>query len=219
MPSIRFLILAATILIGGCGRDSESPADSRDASLPGVYSGTFPCANCPGIRTTLWLRPDGRFFIRQIYLEVTDSESTTTYNLGRWASIAGGRIVELRGAGPKRSYTRPDRETLVLYTESDLEHRLTRDQSTQDFAAMIAMSGMMSMTGDRASFLECLTELAAPVEKGGDFARFRRHYRNADAHGEPVFVEFDGRFIWLGDGSLKSFAIDRFKTVKDGQEC
>ncbi len=219
MHSRVFLILAATILIGGCSSDGESPADSRDASLPGVYSGTFPCANCPGIRTTLWLRADGRFFIRQNYLEATDSESITTYNLGRWTPIARGRIVELRGAGPKRSYTRPDRETLLLYTESDLEHRLTRDQRMRDFAAMITMSGMMSMTGDRASFVECLTELAAPVEKGGDFARFQRHYRNAQAHGKPVFVEFDGRFIWLGDGSLKSFAIDRFKTVKDGREC
>ena len=111
MHSRVFLILAATILIGGCSSDGESPADSRDASLPGVYSGTFPCANCPGIHTTLWLRADGRFFIRQNYLEATDSESITTYNLGRWTPIARGRIVELRGAGPKRSYTRPDRET------------------------------------------------------------------------------------------------------------
>jgi copper homeostasis protein (lipoprotein) len=219
MPSIRLLILAATLLIGGCSSDGESPADSRNASLPGVYSGTFPCANCPGIRTTLWLRSDGRFFIRQVYLEATDNGSDATYNLGRWNSIADGRIIELRGAGPKRSYTRPDRETLVLYTESDLEYRLTRDQGMQDFTPMIAMSGMMSMSGDSATFSECLTGLVAPVDKGGDFARFQRQYRNANARGKPAFVEFDGRFLWSGDGSLKSFTIDAFKTVRDGREC
>jgi hypothetical protein len=106
-----------------------------------------------------------------------------------------------------------------MHSESDLEHRLSRDQRMRDFTPMISMSGMMSVSGNGASFAECLTGYVAPVENGGDFARFRRQYRNADAHGEPAFVEFDGRFIWSRDGSLKSFAIDRFKTVRDGREC
>lgn len=215
----RLLIVAITFLIGGCGGDSMSPADSRDASLPGVYSGTFPCRNCPGIQTTLWLRSDGRFFMRQRYPEDTDSEEVTTYNLGRWSWFAGHEILELRGAGPKRSFRYPDTGTLIMGTDSDLEHRLSRERTTPNFTSTIAMSGTMSFRGDSASFTECLTGLAAPVEKGGDFARFQRQYRNANVHGKPAFVEFEGRFIWSGNGSLKSVIIERFKTVKDGRAC
>lgn len=221
MLSRRFLILAATVLIGGCGKDTDdmSSGDSYDPSLPGVYSGTFPCRNCPGIETTLWLRPDKRFFIRQRYPGDADSEEVTTYNLGRWVLIGDGRVLDLRGAGPVRSFTRSDRDTLVMRGDVEIEHRLSREGAIREFTSTIAVSGVMNVAGDKVSFRECLTGLSAAVEKGGDFARFQRQYRNAKSHGEPAFVEFDGRFIWFGDGSLRSFAIERFKTVREGRTC
>lgn len=221
MLSRRFLILAATVLIGGCGKSSDdmSSGDSYDPSLPGVYSGTFPCRNCPGIETTLWLRPDQRFFIRQRYPEDGDSKEATTFNLGRWSLIADGRVLDLRGAGPVRSFTRSDRDTLIMRGDSKIEHRLSRERAAREFTSTIAMSGMMSIRGDGASFRECLTGLSAVVEKGGDYTRFQRQYRSTKSRGKPAFVEFEGRFIWLGDGSLKSVAIERFKTVREGRTC
>ena len=221
MRPIRLLIFAVTVLICGCGKSSDdmSSGDSYDPSLPGVYSGTFPCRNCPGIETTLWLRPDKRFFFRQRYPEDTDSAEVTTFNLGRWNLIADGRVLDLRGAGPVRSFTRSDRDTLLMRGDSELEHRLSREPKTTRFTSKITMSGMMSIRGDGASFRECLTGLSAVVEKGGDYARFQRQYRSAKSRGEPAFVDFEGRFIWLGDGSLKSVAIERFKTVREGKAC
>lgn len=221
MHSRRLLILAAIALVGsGCSDgDDMSSGDSYDPSLPGVYSGTFPCRNCPGIETTLWLRPDHRFFIRQRYPEDADGEAVTTYNLGRWNLIADGRVLDLRGAGPVRSFTRSNRDTLVMRSDAEIEHRLTRERSTSPFLSTVALSGMMRMTGSNASFTECLTGFTAPVRQGGDFARFKRQYRNASVQGQPAFVEFEGRFTWSKSGSLESFTIERFKTVKDGQAC
>jgi hypothetical protein len=220
MPSRRLLIVAVTLLLGSCGRDDDSKS-SADlfGSLPGVYNGTFPCRNCPGIRTTLWLRSDGRFFIRRRYPEGPDSDEVTTYNLGRWSWMADISALELRGAGPIRTFRHPHRNTLIMRTESDLEYRLSREPTTSNFTSTIAMSGLMSMTGGSASFAECLTGLAAPVDKVGDFERFQRQYRSVGAQGKPVYVEFEGGFSWAADGSLQAFTIERFITIKEGRAC
>jgi hypothetical protein len=127
--------------------------------------------------------------------------------------------LELRGAGPIRTFSYPDQNTLIMHTESDLEHRLSREPTTSNFTSTIAMSGLMSMTGSSATFTECLTGFSAPVDKVGDFARFQRQYRSVGGQGKPVYVEFDGRFSWAADGSLKAFAIERFMTVRKGRTC
>jgi copper homeostasis protein (lipoprotein) len=215
----RLLILAVVFLVGACSSDSMSPADSHDPSLPAVYSGTFPCINCAGIQTTLWLRPDMRFFFRQQYLDDSGRKGEASYNLGRWSWDARGNVLELKGAGPARRLTHPDRGILIMRTESDLEHRLSRKQATLDFTPTIRVSGMMKVTGDSATFTECLTGFVAPVRKGGEFARFRHQYRSAVGGSEPAYVELEGSFSWSGDGSLKSLTIERFVTVKDNRAC
>jgi hypothetical protein len=213
-----FLVIA---LVGGCSddRDSGSSAALAEVSLPGVYAGVFPCDGCSGITATLWLRNDGRFFFRQRYPADNAREAMDAYNLGRWSLIANGRVIELRGAGPRRSFMRMDRDTLLMQTDSDLEHRLTRDATEPDFSATIRMAGMMRMSGDNASFSECLTGLVAPVNRGGDFARFRHQYRSAGGRIGPTYVELEGRFSWSGDGALKSLTIERFVTVKANGSC
>jgi len=217
----RLAILFAIAMVGGCSddRDSDSSAELPEASLPGVYAGVFPCDGCPGIMATLWLRKDGRFFIRQRYPADNAREGMDAYNLGRWSFIADDRAIELRGAGPRRTFMRMDRDTLLMQTDSDLEHRLTRDPTRPDFSATIRMAGMMRMSGDSASFTECLTGFVAPVSKGGDFARFRHQYRSAGGRSELTYVELEGRFSWSDDGSPKSLTIERFITVKANGAC
>ncbi|MDH3578579.1 MAG: copper resistance protein NlpE N-terminal domain-containing protein [Gammaproteobacteria bacterium] len=215
------LILLVIVLVGGCSDDgdSDSPEELPKASLPGVYAGVFPCEGCPGITSTLWLRSDGRFFFRQQYPEDNVREAMDAYSIGRWSSIDDDRGIELSGSGPRRTFMRLDRDTLVMRTHSDLEHRLTRDSTTADLSATIRMEGTMRTLGDSVSFTECLTGFVAPVSRGGDFARFRHQYRSADRRSEPTYVELEGRFSWSGDGSLKSLIIERFITVKANGAC
>jgi hypothetical protein len=217
----RLAILLVIAMIGGCSddRDSDSSAELSEASLPGVYAGVFPCEGCPGITATLWLRNDGRFFFRQQYPADDAREAMDAYNLGRWSSLSKDRAIELRGAGPRRTFMRMDRDTLLMQTDSDLEHRLTRDPMKTDFSATIRMAGMVRMLGDNVMFTECLTGFVAPVSKGGDFARFRHQYRSAARRSEPTYVELEGRFFWSGDGTLKSLTIERFVTVKADGSC
>jgi len=217
----RPLILLVIALVGGCSDDgdSDSPEELPKASLPGVYEGVFPCEGCPGIASTLWLRSDGRFFFRQRFAADDAREAMDAYGLGRWSSITDNRTIELRGAGPTRIFTRMDTDTLIMRTDSDLEHRLTRDPAAPEFSATIRLAGMMRRVGASASFSECLTGLVAPVSKNGDFARFWHHYRSAGRRSEPTYVELEGRLSWAGDGALKSLTIERFITVKADGAC
>lgn len=221
MLSDRLLILVTVALIGGCSadHDSDSPEELSDTSLPGVYTGTFPCDGCPGIQTTLWLRSDGRFFIRQTFPGDDGGEAMNAYNLGRWSWIAGDDVLVLNGAGPARTFARPDFDTLLMRTHSDIEHRLSRDPGSPDFSSTINMAGMMSMHGGSTSFAECLTGFAAPVKQGAEFDRFLHQYRSAGGRGKSVYVELEGRFIWADDGALKLISIERFITIKTGRSC
>jgi hypothetical protein len=184
-----------------------------------VYEGVFPCEGCPGIASTLWLRSDGRFFFRQLFAADDAREAMDVYGLGRWSSISDNRTIELRGAGPTRNFTRMDTDTLIMRTDSDLEHRLARDPTSPEFSATIRLAGMMRRVGASVSFTECLTGLVAPVRKNGDFARFWHHYRIAGRSSEPTYVELEGGFSWSDDGALKSLTIERFITVKTDGAC
>ncbi len=221
MTRKRLLVLLVTILLASCSKepDSDTGIALPESSLPGVYSGVFPCEGCPGIAATLWLRPDGRFFFQQRYPADATREEMDVYGLGRWRIADEDRAIRVTGSGPERTFVRLDHDTLLMQTESDLEHRLTRDPSATEFSASIRMEGTMSMRGGSVFFTECLTGFAAPVSKGGDFAKFRHQYRSVGGEKKPTYVEFEGRFLWSGDGAPQSVTIERFITVKEKGSC
>lgn len=106
-----------------------------------------------------------------------------------------------------------------MRTDSDLDYRLVREPVATDFSGIIRMSGLMRMQGGVASFAECLTGIVAPVNKAGDFKRFRHQYRGATGQGKPAYVELEGRFLWSDDGALESLMIERFITVRADAGC
>jgi len=217
----RLQILFVIVLVASCGddRDSNSVVEFTDASLPGVYAGTFPCDGCAGIETVLWLRADKRFFFQQRYLADDTQQAMDAYNLGRWSNVGDDREIVLAGAGPARTFMRLDRDVLIMLTDSELEHRLIRDPGAPEFSATIRMAGIMRMHGDGTSFTECLTGLVAPVSRGGDFARFRHQYRSVGGRSKPAYVELEGRFSWSDDGRPKSLTITQFSTIKANGAC
>lgn len=216
IPSVLLFALAA-----GCGDEhgNQSATDIPPASLPGVYSGIFPCDGCAGIPTTLWLRSDGRFFFRQSYPSDETNSADYVYSLGRWSLGTGHDAVELRGSGPVRAFSRPSRDVLIMRTMSDREHRLTRVPDAPEFSAAMRLSGMTQILGSDVSFTECLTGFEVPVSKGGDFPRFWHQVRSVGQSSEPVYVELEGRFAWAGDGAPQSVRIQRFITVRADAAC
>src|SRR6185436_8756333 len=80
----------------------------------------FPCSNCAAIEATLWLRPDGRFFLRQRFTDDAESSNGTkprapaaTYGLGRWVWDDIAAELVLHGGGPERRLVVSDSEHLA----------------------------------------------------------------------------------------------------------
>jgi hypothetical protein len=212
------------LLISACGdRDpagTDVPGPSPD-SLSGVWSGTFPCSNCPGIDTTLWLRPDGRFFLEQRYLadDVSDEQRLVAYGLGRWQWQGEGHGLVLSGEGPQREFTRPDENTLFMHTASPIEHRLDRSGTDFNFDGVLAMQAVVR-AGERGYVLsECLTGYEVPVANGGDYRRFAEQFRSIVPRGESAPLEFEGHFNWDEAGPPASVTIERFVRLLSEGGC
>jgi copper homeostasis protein (lipoprotein) len=48
---------------------STSESEQLHGDMTGIYSGLLPCADCPGIETTLTINPDNTYKIAQVYTE------------------------------------------------------------------------------------------------------------------------------------------------------
>jgi heat shock protein HslJ len=101
-PSATLLLLA-TLACHSHGTDVAS-AGPTPLPVPATYAGTLPCADCPGIRLTLTLLPDGSYRLRQTYADRPGTFDET----GRWEIQGDGApTVVLRAAeggrnGPRR---------------------------------------------------------------------------------------------------------------------
>jgi heat shock protein HslJ len=115
------LLLTAPV---GCeapaGDIDESPALSTPPSaevlaalrVPAGFRGTLPCADCPGVRTTLELDADGSAILRRLYFEAEDGFDAATVQPARWTTTESGQLV-VRPDGGEAIYFGFDRSGLL----------------------------------------------------------------------------------------------------------
>ena len=207
-----------------------SGSDSTDGSktthmpdgLPGVYAGDFPCSNCAAIAATLWLRPDGRFFLRQSYVEADGTaDGSSSYALGRWRWDDAAAFIVLTGAGPQRRFSWVDQQRLKLHTVSTVEHLLTRDPLAPPFADRLRLDGESTIIEGNAVFTECLTGLQFQIAKDGGFNELRRRHRVVNSRGKVALTSVDARIteVAAGDAVAELLVIDRVVDLKPGVGC
>jgi heat shock protein HslJ len=121
------LLGLALLMVTGCGQSSEAPsadpaaepppqpAEAAPAEAPsppdghssrialdwaGTYSGTLPCASCPGIETEVTLNADGTFRLSRLYL---DEGAAPDVRTGTFEWNEAGSAVSLdESAGEQR---------------------------------------------------------------------------------------------------------------------
>jgi len=217
--TMRLLVFGLILFLSGCGgtREPGEPAPAERRPPPGVYAGTFPCANCAGIDTTLWLRSDGRFFFRQRYLDAREAE-LGGYNLGRWRWSAESGLV-LAGAGPVRRFTLLSDGRLEMITATGLDHLLERERGAPDFVDRIRLDGRVVLEDGQLRLTECLSGLSAELRGGEDHARLRQRLRSLVGYGAPALVELEGRFMWTSTGRASALTVDRFFSIRPDGGC
>lgn len=109
----KIFILACTcFLIYACGNnpksnkssdtDSVSVVDMHNAEnsldYQGIYKGTLPAADCPGIETTLTVKKDNSFTLQLVYI---DRNSTFS---GKGSYTIDGNIIALKSEDGSMQY-------------------------------------------------------------------------------------------------------------------
>jgi copper homeostasis protein (lipoprotein) len=99
---MRLIISTLVLFLCGCAASSGDVAvaddshNSRNAlDWPGTYSGTVPCADCEGIRTSVTLRDDGSFERERLYL---GKSAAPMRDSGRFSWNEAGSIITLVSA-------------------------------------------------------------------------------------------------------------------------
>lgn len=99
---------AAVAGLAGCassaspGPNEASPAAAAQSPSPmqrasGVYAGELPCADCPGIRTTLYLRASG------VYTRISEYVDRGSFEEGGSWTIDGASLIRMTPAAPGAS--------------------------------------------------------------------------------------------------------------------
>lgn len=215
------LLILVAVFFSACNDSTDSAAGEPPdrAAIAGVYRGIFPCEDCAGIDSSLWLRADGRYFFRQRYPADEQHEAMDAFSLGRWRWLEGESALELRGSGPVRVFEQRSVDTLDMRSNSELRHHLVRDMAAGRFTASLPMSGTVERTGETTFFTECLTGLRVPLTSNSSLRRFQHQQRGANTGGSPAFVKLEGHFSWAADNQPAAVTIDRFITVKEDGGC
>jgi copper homeostasis protein (lipoprotein) len=217
MRKVTIVMLVA--MLGACDKDDGDTGDAPVvdlAALPGVYAGTLPCGNCPGIAVRLWLRDDGVFFMRQDYMATVDSPTERVHALGHWTWDAAAALV-LRGRGPERrfSYQAP---RLEMHTLSGERPILERD-TEEPFTDSLSLQGEYISTGDAATFAECLTGLRFRVHEDARGRDLRRRHRSVSPADRAALVSIDAHIAPPGAAPGEVLIVDNFVALRPGTDC
>ena len=191
---------------------------------PVTYAGTLPCADCPGIDTTVTLLEDGTFRLRQAHRD----RPTIQHDLGRWTieenghlslhgeegrlfRIAGGTVLEML-----------DRSGAPIASQAP--HVLSRVAQVDRIRDVMPMRGTYAYMADAGRFTECRTGTVLPVAQLGANAQLETAYAEARRDpGVPLLVDFMGHFEELpameGDRQIEHVVVDVFQRVERDATC
>jgi len=236
MPSLlKMLLLAlASGLAVAAPPDQAQPGRSAEdiaqrlQPLPATYSGTLPCADCPGIRYALNLFPDHVYYLREEYV----GEPTKAFDdIGRWGLSSDGTQLVLQGGreAPLRFVLKDPNRLRRLdldgrEIDSILNYDLAREPGFVPFEPRLHVRGMYSYMADAALLRECITERRYAVPALGENLRLEESYLKARRQpGEPLLVNAEVRIIKQprmdGTGEEEAMVIERFLNVWPGETC
>jgi copper homeostasis protein (lipoprotein) len=221
------LVLVLALSAGGCSKRSDHEQKTpfpMPTDLAGVYGGSFPCADCTSIAATLWLRDDGRFFLRQSLIVDGGVTESSSYSFGHWSWDENSAEIVLAARGPERRLMHVDGEHLQLRTASAVPHVLERDAQAPWFADRVQLDGESTIAAKGGgTFLECATGLQLPIAEVGAYKELRRQNRLLNAVGKMTLTSVEAHIVnVLAEDSTRRevLVVDKvLATIKPGQGC
>lgn len=183
------------------------------------FIGTLPCADCPGIAFHLNLYRDGRFEIRQEYLE----RNNILLVKGTW--LLEQRTLHLMNQQhtlPTFQFVSNRRLTMLDMAGkpivSSLNYHLDRSERLQSIDTRRPMLGLYQVNGDSATFTQCDSGERFQVAMTQHHMPMLRNYRqDPQLSGQAVIATLTGR---LGNGQdSNTLFIDQFEQFWPGAAC
>jgi uncharacterized lipoprotein NlpE involved in copper resistance len=191
MKHIPHLFLAGALL-ASCATP-ETPADTSGADStqvgadtvamatgwPGYYTGTLPCADCPGIETSLWVRSDSTFVLQQLYV---DRDSVPSGTIGQWHVVNNMLTIGQDGDKPDfwRSTIKGIEEVDEMGQPFDGGLNYTLEKLADgigDAIPRMHLVGTFTYVADAQSFKPCWSHYTWPCAAGMDMG---------EEEGEPL---------------------------------
>lgn len=158
----------------------------------GFFSGTLPCADCPGIHTQLWVRPDSTFILGERYI---DRDSMAIARFGHWHVVDGLLTI---GSGPdKPEYWKPVAKGLVNVDEEGKEWqvgpKMALDRSAKAVPVpVMRMTGAYVFAEGSHSFTPCGAVQAYPLAvSGGDLGLEKLYTKRFKKKKGALYVELE----------------------------
>lgn len=198
-------------------------------NLPASFTGTLPCADCPGIRYQLNLFPDDSFFVRTTFV---DRPGGVKDSFGSWTLSSDRRVVVLKSGNEAPEYfSIRDAQTL---RKLDLEGREIKSMASYDLHRSARLQpidirstfrGSYRSAGDGSEFVECSTGQKWPVATEGAVRDLEVTYRQTRKQaGDAVMVTLEGRVApgteaMRTTGPASMLVVDRVVRAAAGESC
>lgn len=231
---MKYLFVLSTLLLFACNtkknNDSEpgtaiQPASFDLKNITGVFGDTLPCADCPGVATKLYLKPDNSFIMEQAYIG-----KNVVYNLGKWSVTDS--ILKLTGTEGISQFKIINHATIKLldnegrmaYDTANARLLLQRSNSPFKTLQPVPVEGLFSEDEDTMNIHVCSMDLNYPVALAPNAMSMKTAYKKAvHQKNEPLYAKLEGHFELrpaLKDTSTKDFfVVEHFIGFVPGQQC
>ena len=232
---MRFFIFFSVLFLCACHNSTlqSTSADSTTAKktpgfevkqLSGVFYDTLPCADCPGIATRIYLKPDNSFIMEQAYVG-----KNIVYDMGKWYTTDS--ILKLTSTeGPRQFKIISYAEIKLLDNEgrmiNDTAARLSLRRNNVPFKPLqpVPVEGLFRATGDTMNIHICVLGKDYPVALAPGAVSLPAAYSKAATQkNQPVFVKLAGHFELrpaLNDTTTQDFfVVENFIRFIPGQAC
>ena len=218
--------LLAAVPPAGAAGTGEPRMGAHGLILPASFTGTLPCADCPGVAHHLDLWPDQVFHLRREWL----GRDLATAAIGRWHADPSRQaimLVDRSGTVAEFEVEGTDRVRLLAQDGtpivSDLPYELASEGTLDPAEIALPLRGVLTYFADAASFRECLTGRVSPVAFEGDWIAAERALVESGRNVDGDFASFDGRLAQRprmeGEGTLTTAIVERFVALWPDLTC
>lgn len=133
-------------------RAQASPPTGPLGALPATFEGVIPCADCPGIRQRITLRPNGRFRSRMTYLERDRSfDEAGTWSVEGTTLVLTDRSSQRWAIQDATAITMLDQQGRPIVSANNYTLRRVGSAATSRRATLVGPRWALVKIGDRAA--------------------------------------------------------------------